>query len=174
MSRIISNNEKLYFMNQALLQGTLALNSEEIPVGCVIVNNDNNEILSYGYNKTNETRNGTRHAEMMAIDDIIIKKGLDPSILSNCELYVTCEPCIMCAAALAKVGIKKVYFGCHNERFGGNGSIMSIHKETRMNNYHSYEVETGLLEEETINLFQKFYTTENRRAPENKRRKKEN
>jgi tRNA(Arg) A34 adenosine deaminase TadA len=58
-----------------------------------------------------------------------VKSDKSKGILSNCDLYVTCEPCIMCAAALSKLGIRKVYFGCHNDRFGGNGSILSVHSD---------------------------------------------
>ena len=79
----------------------------------------------------------------------------------------------MCAAAIAKVGIKKVYFGCHNDRFGGNGSILPIHNNDEYTAAdHQYEVITGMMKDEAIALFQRFYESENRRAPESKRRKK--
>jgi len=70
---------------------------------------------------------GTRHAELEAIDMIL--KTHPPEILKECTLYVTVEPCIMCAAALRLMEIKKVYFGCNNERFGGCGSIYHLHDE---------------------------------------------
>lgn len=63
----------------------------------------------------------------MAINKAILEDKVDIGIFSDCDLFVTCEPCIMCAAAIGKIGIKNVYFGCHNERFGGNGSILSVH-----------------------------------------------
>lgn len=68
---------------------------------------------------------GTRHAEIVAIDEIMIKYGRKD--LSGCDLYVTCEPCILCAAAIGRMNIRRVNFGCKNERFGGNGSILSVH-----------------------------------------------
>ena len=85
-------------------------------------------------------------------------------------LYVTCEPCIMCAAAISRVGVKTVYFGCKNERFGGNGSILKVHEG--LCGVNKYDAISGLLHEKAINLFQRFYSTENRRAPDNKRKRK--
>jgi tRNA-specific adenosine deaminase 2 len=70
---------------------------------------------------------GTRHAELEAIDEILLK--YPASVFHETSLYVTVEPCIMCAAALRELGIQSVYFGCWNERFGGTGSILSIHED---------------------------------------------
>lgn len=168
---MIYTQSDMDFMHLALQQAENALLNEEIPVGCVFVDYNTQKVISSGYNKTNESRNGTKHAEMVALDKLIFDKSIDLSNLSNCYLYVTCEPCIMCAAAIAKVGIKKVFFGCYNDRFGGNGSILSIHNDPNLSK-HQYEVISGLLKNESIEIFQRFYESENRRAPENKRRKK--
>ena len=70
---------------------------------------------------------GTRHAEFMAISSILSKH--QPSIFCESDLYVTVEPCIMCASALRQFGIRAVYFGCTNDRFGGTGGVLSIHSE---------------------------------------------
>lgn len=70
---------------------------------------------------------GTRHAEFLAIEEILKKNP--PSIFSETDLYVTVEPCIMCASALRQLKIRKVYFGCSNDRFGGTGGVFSIHAE---------------------------------------------
>ena len=92
----------------------------------------------------------------------------------------------MCASALSQLGIREVNFGCSNDRFGGNGSILSIHElstaptdptdpfftTTPSYGYHPYPIYRGILEQEAINIFQTFYTKENRRAPENKRKRK--
>lgn len=158
------------FMRLALEEATRALNGGEIPVGCVIVKGD--EVIATGSNRTNDSRNGCRHAEIEAIDYLVLQRGLDVSEFRCCELYVTCEPCIMCAAALSLVGIGRVYFGCRNERFGGNGSILSVHQEAERLSQHSYPIEEGLLKDEAIEIFQRFYMSENRRAPEQKRRRK--
>lgn len=79
----------------------------EVPVGCVFVRGD--EVVATGYNQTNVSRNGTRHAELVAMDKLLSAPGAPPvSILSECELFVTCEPCIMCAGILRQMRIKKV------------------------------------------------------------------
>jgi len=159
------------FMRGAIEQAKIALLAGEVPVGCVFVDEKGN-IVGKGYNKTNKGCNGTYHAEMMALDDMILRQNLTPSFVGTCDLYVTCEPCIMCAAALARLGIKKVYFGCYNERFGGNGSILSVHLDDRIKSQTCYPVQANLLREEAVALFQQFYLGENRRAPEGKRKRK--
>lgn len=159
-----------HYMGLALNQAKLALQRSEVPVGCVFVAEDGT-VLSSGHNETNLSRNGTRHAELVAMDDLFLRRRCDAAVLKNSSLFVTCEPCIMCAAAIAKVGVKQVYFGCHNDRFGGNGSILSVHKAVESST-HQYSVQSGVLKEEAIAIFQQFYETENRRAPEGKRRKK--
>lgn len=70
---------------------------------------------------------GTRHAELVAINSILRQNPI--SIFPETDLYVTVEPCIMCAAALRQYGIRAVYYGCANERFGGTGGVLSIHSE---------------------------------------------
>ena len=166
----IDPSESIYFMRAALGEAERALRLGEIPVGCVIVNKDKH-IIARGHNKTNETRNGTRHAEFVAIDSLLYG-GVDAGILKDCELFVTCEPCIMCAAAIATLGMKKVYFGCLNERFGGTGSILSVHSDAALYGQQCYPIDKGLLEADTIEIFQHFYESENRRAPEAKRKRK--
>ena len=106
-------------------QAELALTSDETPVGCVFVKDG--EIIGRGMNETNRTLNGTRHAEFVAIAGILSKNPL--SILHETDLYVTVEPCVMCASMLRQYGIRAVYFGCWNERFGGTGGVLNIHSE---------------------------------------------
>ncbi|XP_059634584.1 tRNA-specific adenosine deaminase TAD2 isoform X2 [Cornus florida] len=127
--------DTLAFMELALQQAKLALDSLEVPVGCVIV--ENGTVIASGRNRTTETRNATRHAEMEAIDVLIEQwqqNGLSqPEVaerFSKCNLYVTCEPCIMCAAALSILGINEVFYGCANDKFGGCGSILSLHSSS--------------------------------------------
>lgn len=112
--------------------------------------------------------------------------------LSRCSLYVTCEPCIMCAAALLEIRIHRVVFGCRNDKFGGCGSILHLHlDETRMpkpssgSNYDNdndvsndggsgFLIASGVLEQEAVDLLRSFYNRENFHAPDDKRRKKDN
>lgn len=112
------------FMQRALELARNALDQGEVPVGCVLVKNS--EIVGEGHNLTNKLKNGTKHCEFIAVADAMSK---NPAIeLEGCEVHVTCEPCIMCAEALALIKVKKVYFGCYNERFGGNGSVIKVNE----------------------------------------------
>lgn len=111
-------------MRRALELAHHAIEQGEIPVACVFVHDGN--IIGEGWNMTNESKNATKHCEFVAIERILKDHTIE--IFKESELYVTCEPCIMCASALSIIGIKKVYFGCYNERFGGNGSILAVHE----------------------------------------------
>ncbi|KAH7158274.1 hypothetical protein B0J13DRAFT_618299 [Dactylonectria estremocensis] len=169
------------FTEEALDMARLALKTNETPVGCVIVHNG--KVIARGMNATNVTRNGTRHAEFMAISALLSLPGkagprttclkpkvdistspeasdasstyshapdegnedgskghlypygqkwhpaprVDRSIIRESILYVTVEPCVMCASLLRQLGIKKVYFGAVNDKFGGTGGVFSIH-----------------------------------------------
>ena len=100
--------------------------------------------------------------------DNILEYNKLEDLMSNCTLFVSCEPCIMCAYALSLIHISGVYFGCYNEKFGGNGSIISIHKDPLW----SYKSEGGYMEEMAINYLRNFYSVGNEHAPENKRQRK--
>ena len=108
---------------------------------------------------------------MVAIDKIIEQIPSDQtiseftaSIFPETDLYVTVEPCIMCAAALRQLGIRRVYFGCSNDRFGGNGTVFSLHSDHHAK-YPPYEVVSGLFRKEAIILLRSFYIQENDHAP---------
>jgi tRNA-specific adenosine deaminase 2 len=125
-------------------------------------------------NATNRTYNGTRHAEFMAINSILssVTPRYSPDILQECGLYVTVEPCIMCASLLRQFGIRRVFFGAGNEKFGGTGGVLSIHRGNGMvveegeGEEEDFEVSGGWLREEAIVLLRRFYVQENERAPE--------
>lgn len=135
-----------------------ALSADETPVGCVLVHHG--AIIARGHNATNATLNGTRHAEFVAIASLTAQ-GLDAgTILPDADLYVTVEPCIMCASLLRQYGIRKVYFGAANERFGGTGGVLRIH-EAGAGVGRGYEVSGGWLREEAILLLRSFYVQEN-------------
>lgn len=178
------------FMTLAIAKAEESLKDGEIPVGAIFVCDSDaahlgtvaepsagsdfgKVVMAATSNKTNASKNGTRHAEMVAIDQIILDKKYNPSIFRKMDLYVTCEPCIMCAAALSRVGIRRVYFGCHNDRFGGNGSILSVHKDTIGSHYAPYPAYSGIMKDEAIAVFQRFYSRENKQCPETKRRRKD-
>jgi len=128
-------------------------------------------VIAKARNRTNELRNATRHAELEAIDAIISNPNLTPperrgsNLLSDTTLYVTVEPCIMCASALRQVGIKEVVYGCGNDRFGGCGSFLGVNQALPHPVLRSYPVQGGLRREEAIMLLRRFYITENVNAP---------
>ncbi|KAG2209818.1 hypothetical protein INT47_001967 [Mucor saturninus] len=152
------------FMREALVVAQDAYDHSEVPVGCVFVLN-NETIIARGRNKPNESYNATRHAEFEAIDDIL--KEHERGVFENVDLYVTVEPCVMCASALRQVGIRHVYFGCGNEKFGGNGSVFHINTDSRLDTSQSkgYPSEGGFFHEEAILMLRKFYIRENKHAP---------
>ena len=100
-------------------------------MGCIMVYK--NQVIGTGRNEVNETKNATRHAELVAVDRVkrwSENQGLCfEDVVRNCSLFVTVEPCIMCASALRYLNVSKVVFGCANERFGGCGSILNIHTD---------------------------------------------
>jgi len=159
-----------YYMSLALEQAQLALTREEVPVGCVIVHNDTGEIIARAFNHTNIDKNATRHCEFVCVDDLLLHSEgrYDVSIFASCSLYVTVEPCIMCAAALRLLHINAVYYGCANERFGGCGSIYSIHNSTD-DAGSSYPCYGGIRAAEAITALKQFYARGNPNAPEHKR-----
>ncbi|GKV00317.1 hypothetical protein SLEP1_g13028 [Rubroshorea leprosula] len=172
--------DNLAFMELAIQQAKLALESLEVPVGCVFV--EDGKVIASGRNRPIQTRNATRHAEMEAIDVLLEmwqRDGLSAAEVaekfSKCVLYVTCEPCIMCAAALSIIGIKEVYYGCSNDKFGGCGSILSLHSsdsETLISGNpqkKGFKCTGGLMASEAISLLRSFYEQGNPNAPKSHR-----
>ena len=159
------------------------------------------EVVATGANRTNVTLNATRHAELEAIDQVlspaagaaaqeragegqIACEGDATTVpaqsaraaaldrLRRCELYVTVEPCIMCAAALAEAGVSRVFFGCHNERFGGCGSVLHLHEEHVPSGAAAparYACVPGVLADEAVALLREFYSRGNAKAPKPQR-----
>uniref|UniRef100_A0A8C3RQE2 CMP/dCMP-type deaminase domain-containing protein n=1 Tax=Chelydra serpentina TaxID=8475 RepID=A0A8C3RQE2_CHESE len=140
-----------------VLQAREALENGEVPVGCLMVYN--NEILGKGRNEVNETKNATRHAEMVAIDQVLDwchQHGKDPAeVFAQTVLYVTVEPCIMCAA-----------------RFGGCGSVLNISSANLTDTGEPFQCIAGYRAEEAVDMLKTFYRQENPNAPKSKVRKK--
>lgn len=104
--------------------------------------------------------NGTRHAEFIALERML--RNYPKSLLRSTKLYVTVEPCVMCASALRQYRIQAVYFGCSNERFGGTGSILSLHTDFSID--PPYPVYGGLFSKEAVMLLRRFYIQENEKG----------
>ncbi|KAH7926039.1 cytidine deaminase-like protein [Leucogyrophana mollusca] len=157
----------LHWMQEAMSMAEEALAASEVPVGCVFVRND--RIIAKARNRTNELRNATRHAELEAIDSILADPELTPEAvrypLSDTVLYVTVEPCIMCASALRQLGIKEVFYGCENDKFGGCGSVLGVNQDLDHPRHPSYKATGGYCRDEAIMVLRRFYVTENTNAP---------
>ncbi|KAG8956598.1 tRNA(adenine34) deaminase [Tulasnella sp. 424] len=152
------------WMDEAMAMAQEAIDNNEVPVGCVFVRDG--RIIAKARNRTNELRNATRHAELEAIDAILSDPALTPTPipqypLSTTTLYVTVEPCIMCASALRQLGIKEVYAGCGNDRFGGCGSVLNVNQLPHPV-HPSYKAVYGYRRDEAIIILRKFYITENK------------
>ena len=149
-------------MREAIDVAERALREGETPVGCVLVLDG--LVVATGMNDTNRSLNGTRHAEFLALSEFLSK--YDSERLAETDLYVTVEPCIMCASALRQYGIRAVYFGCANERFGGTGSVLALHSDPlQVTGEPPYKVVGGIFREEAIMLLRRFYIQQNDKAP---------
>ncbi|WVR08930.1 hypothetical protein IAU60_005989 [Kwoniella sp. DSM 27419] len=153
----------LAWMREAINMAEEALCNDEVPVGCVFVKDG--QAIARARNRTNEWRNATLHAELEAIDHLLPNH---PAPLSSITLYVTVEPCVMCASALRQVGIGRVVYGCGNDRFGGCGSVLNINSSDRLNSHPGYIAEGGHYREEAIMLLRRFYMSQNPNAPKPK------
>ena len=157
-------------MEEALAEARAALFLGEVPVGCVI-QSSLGHTLTRGSNRTNERGDGTAHAEMLAIEALTQIDHTHDEL----TLYVTCEPCVMCAAAIVFTpAIKKIVFGCENKRFGGCGSVRQldcyIGKE-KLASSMLPELTGGVCAQRATALLAEFYEKENPFAPTPKRRK---
>lgn len=163
------------WMQKAFEMAKDALDNGEVPVGCLMVYN--NEILGRGRNEVNETKNATRHAEMVAIDQVLDWchcNDKDPGdVFERTVLYVTVEPCIMCAGALRLLRIPLVVYGCKNDRFGGCGSVLDIPADNLPQTGAPFKCISGYRAEEAVEMLKMFYKQENPNAPKSKARKKD-
>ena len=140
-----------YYMKQALLEAHKAGERGEVPVGAVVVCRD--RIIARAHNLTETLTDVTAHAEMQAITAAAATLG--GKYLNECTLYVTVEPCVMCAGAIGLARIPQVYFGATNPKFGGTVSLYQILEDKRLN--HRVQVESGILEDECAKIMQDFF-----------------
>ncbi len=143
--------EKEHFMKEALKEAKKAYKKLEIPVGAVIVKDG--EIIARGHNVKEEKKDTTKHAEIIAIQKA--SKKLDNWRLNDCEMYVTLEPCPMCAGAIIQSRIKKVYIGTMDEKTGACGSVLNLFKDYKFN--HRVDLEAGLLKENCEEMLKSFF-----------------
>ena len=143
--------EKEYYMRQALKVAEKAYKKLEIPVGAIIVKDG--KIIARAHNQKETKTDTTKHAEILAIQKA--SKKLNSWRLLDCEMYVTLEPCAMCAGAMINARIKKVYIGTMDEKTGAVGSVFNLFEDYRFN--HKVEVEKGILKQECEDILKKFF-----------------
>ena len=138
------------FMEEALSLARIAAAAGEVPVGCVVTRAG--EIIGRGYNLRETRGSALAHAEILAIDEACKAAGLWR--LSDCELYVTLEPCPMCAGAIINARIPRVFFGARDEVSGACGSVLNLFEE-RFN--HKPAIVGGIMAEESAGLLREFF-----------------
>ena len=142
--------EEIY-MKEALKEAKKAYRKKEIPVGAIIVKN--NEIIAKAHNLKETKKDTTKHAEIIAIQKA--SKKLNSWRLTDCEMYVTLEPCTMCAGAIINSRIKKIYIGTMDEKTGACGSVLDLLGDYPFN--HKVEVEKGVLQEDCERMLKEFF-----------------
>lgn len=139
------------FMKEAIKQAQKAVKLGEVPIGCVIVKNG--KIIARGYNRRNTDHSTLSHAEIKAIRKA--SRILNDWRLEGCTLYVTLEPCQMCAGAIVQARIPRVVMGCMNPKAGCGGSVLNILQMREFN--HQTEVKRGVLEKECSEVLSQFF-----------------
>ena len=139
------------YMREAIRQAKKAYKLDETPIGCVIV--FDGKIIGRGYNRRNTDKNVLAHAELAALKKASKKTG--DWRLEDCTMYVTLEPCQMCAGALVQARLKKVVIGTMNPKAGCAGSVLDLLHEKGFN--HQADLEGGVLEADCTNMLQAFF-----------------
>ena len=145
-------NEHEHFMNEALKQAKKAYSKFEVPVGAVIVKDG--KIIARAYNQKETKFDTTKHAEILAIQKA--SKKINSWRLIDCDMYVTLEPCPMCAGAIIQSRIKNVYYGTKDEKTGAIGSVLNLFEDYKFN--HKPNFKSGILENECKKILQDFFT----------------
>ena len=139
------------FMKETLKEAKKAYKKEEIPVGAVIVKDG--DIISKGYNLKEYKKDSTKHAEIIAINNAC--KKLETWRLTDCDMYITLEPCAMCAGAIINSRIRKIYIGTMDSKTGACGSVLNLLKDFKFN--HDVEIEIGVLQKDCEKILKEFF-----------------
>ncbi len=146
---MLSSDEK--YMKEAIRQAKKAYLLKEVPIGCVIVYED--QIIARGYNRRNTDKNTTSHAEINAIRKA--SKKLGDWRLEGCTIYITLEPCQMCAGAIVQSRISRAVIGCMNPKAGCAGSVLNLLDMKEFN--HQVQIDRGILEEQCSTMLSSFF-----------------
>ena len=154
------------YMKEAIRQAKKAKTLDEVPIGCVIVYED--KIIARGYNRRNTDKNTLSHAELNAIRKA--SKKLGDWRLEGCTMYITLEPCQMCAGAIVQARVTRVVIGSMNAKAGCGGSILNLLEMQEFN--HQAEVERGVLQEECSEMLSAFFRKLREIQKEKKKKRK--
>ena len=145
------------FMRMAINEARQALKREEVPIGAVVVAGD--RVVGRGHNLVETLQDATAHAEMQALTAAAATLG--GKYLQECTLYVTVEPCIMCAGLMHQARIDRCVYGASDRKAGALGTLYSVNADERLN--HTFEAVPGVLEEECAALLKEFFKNKRRR-----------
>jgi len=151
MDAFIDLQSDSFFMAEALRQARRAWEAEEVPVGAVIVHGG--QIIARAFNQVETLKDATAHAEMLAITQA--ESVIGDWRLHECEIYVTKEPCPMCAGALVHVRMKRVIFGCLSPKDGAGGSLLNLLQHPQLN--HRCAITSGVRQDECAAMLQAFF-----------------
>ena len=155
---IIDLHSDTFFMGEALRQAQRAYAADEVPVGAVVT--FRGRIIARAYNSVEQLKDATAHAEMLAITQA--ESAMGDWRLNECELYVTKEPCPMCAGAIVHVRFARVIFGCPDPKGGGAGGLFNIVQSPQLN--HRCEITSGVRLEECRGLLRAFFAEKRKAA----------
>lgn len=144
------------YMREALRMAEKAREADEVPVGAVVVREG--KVIARAYNQVELLKDATAHAEMLALTQA--EAAMNDWRLTDCDLYVTKEPCVMCAGAIVHTRIRRIIFGCADPRSGGAGGILNLLQHPSLN--HHCQITSGVLENECASILQDFFR--NKRA----------
>ena len=147
-------------MRAALREAERALAIDEVPVGCVVVHDG--QVIARGHNQVEVLKDATAHAEMIAIG--AASNAFNSWRLNECTLFVTLEPCAMCAGAIILSRVGRLVYGARDPKAGACGSVLDVIREPRLN--HRVEVTEGVLADECAELLKEFFARKRREAEE--------
>src|SRR6266404_9100445 len=147
------------YMREALRMAEKAREADEVPVGAVVVREG--KIVARAYNQVELLKDATAHAEMLALTQA--EAAMNDWRLTDCDLYVTKEPCVMCAGAIVHTRIRRIIFGCADPRSGGAGGIVNLLQQPTLN--HHCEITAGVLQSECASILQDFFRKKRAQEP---------
>ncbi len=160
------NKLDTYFMNLALAQAKKAEELDEVPIGAVVVYE--NQVIAQGYNRREVDNDPAGHAEFIAMKQASEKLGVWR--LSGCTVYVTLEPCLMCAGLMYQARIDRCVYGAADPKAGALGSLYSVNEDDRLN--HTFDVTSGVRSQECAAVLRTFFQNKRKRNKERKRQAK--